>query len=369
MTHPTLPPPPEGETERVPGALLIRGDCDDPAWEDVLSRMGDLPGMVVHTPGPSLPPIPEHAPTLPNQNPTLPAQAPIRRRLLVVQDPAWRGVTPVEVLQALHSDDAWVPDLVLVADRGTERDAPLRPLVAFLPGDDDFEPFRVTPRQAALTYLVTHRPSIEDTLEHQKDRGGVESEREPDESYEDWLDASPHLMREVLETAGQPPRYQPPTSPLPVITQNDSGLLVRTDFSDDRAWAAFAADADRLDPRHESSEDYAPYLQIVDDPAFDGATPEQVLAVVRQSEDDEEPGEEIVVIADRASMHGPDRSALVVPLQDDVGWSFRLPLEDVRIMVINLFVGNNDIADWMSRGLPDGPAVITEKERRAWRGW
>ncbi|WP_394324553.1 DUF6924 domain-containing protein, partial [Nocardiopsis sp. RV163] len=176
--YPALPPPPEGETEHVPGALLIRGDCDDTAWNDVLSRMGELPGMVAHTPGQPLPP----------------AQGPILRRLLVAGDPAWRGATPVEVSRALSDEDAWVPDLVLIADGGTTRDPDLRPLTAFLPGDDDLYRFRVTPRQAAMTYLVTHRPSIEDTLEHHKEHGAAEVELEPGESYEDWLDGSPDVV-------------------------------------------------------------------------------------------------------------------------------------------------------------------------------
>jgi hypothetical protein len=351
--YPALPPLPHDETERVPGALLVRGDCDDHTWNDVLARMGELPGMAAHTPGQPLPP----------------ARGPIPRRLLVAQDPAWRGAVPAEVAQALSSGDAWIPDLVLIADRGTTGDPALRPLMAFLPSDDDLYRFRVTPRQAAMTYLVMHRPSIEYTLDHHKDCGAAEVELEPGESYEDWLDGSPDLMGDVLETAAAPPRYQPPAAPLPVITQNNWGLLVRTDFSDDRAWAASVADVNRPDPRYEPPGSDYECVQIVEDPAFAGATPEQVMATVRQNEDDEESGVEVVVIADRASMGGSDRTVLVVPLEDNVGWSFRLPLEDVRIMVINLFVGNNDISDWMSQGLPDGPAVMTEGEVRSWRGW
>ncbi|MDE3722785.1 hypothetical protein PWG71_15460 [Nocardiopsis sp. N85] len=349
--HPALPLPPDGETGRVPGALLVRGDCDDTTWNDVLSRMGALPGMVAHTPGQPLPP----------------ARGPIPRRLLVAQDPAWRGAVPVEVSQALSGEGAWLPDLVLIADRGTTRDPALRPLTAFLPSDDDLYRFRITPRQVAMTYLVMHRPGIEDTLDHHKECGAAEVELEPGESYEDWLDGSPDVMGDVLETADHPPCYQPPAAPLPVITQNNWGLLVRTDFSDDRAWAALAADADRLDPRIETPEDHQPYVQIVDDPAFAGATPEQVMAIVRPNEDEEEEtGEAVVVIADQASMGGSDRTVLVVPLEDNVGWSFRLPPDKVRSMAANLFIGNNDISDWMRQGSPDGPAVMTERERRSW---
>ncbi|MYR31449.1 hypothetical protein GTW20_04005 [Nocardiopsis alba] len=353
---PALPLSPDGETERVPGALLIRGDCDDTTWNDVLSRMGELPGMVAHIPG----------------EPLSPVQGPIPRRLLISQDPAWQGTTPVEVSETLNGEDVWVPDLVLIADNGTTRDPALRPLMAFLPGDDDLYRFRVTPRQAAMTYLVTHRPSVEDTLEHHKECGAAEVELEPDESYEDWLDGASEVMGEVLETVTHPPHYRSPVAPLPVITQNNWGLLVRTDFSDDRAWATLAEDVDRLDPRVETPDEYQPYVQIVDDPVFAGATPEQVMAIVRPNEDedeDEETGEEVVVIADHASMSGSDRTVLVVPLEDNVGWSFRLPSDKVRSMAANLFVGNNDLSDWMNQGSPNGPAVITEKERRAWRGW
>ena len=350
--YPTLPPLPDGETGRVPGALLVRGDCDDHAWNDVLARMGELPGMVAHTSGQPLPL----------------AQGPMTRRLLVVQDPAWRGADPAEVAQALDGTGAWVPDLVLIADRGTTRDSDLRPLMAFRPSDDELYRFRVTPRQAAMTYLVVHRPSIEHTLDHHAKSGAAEIELDPGESYEDWVDSLPEPMGDVLETAASPPRYQPPPAPLPVITQNDGGLLVRTDFSDDHAWAALVADADRPDPWIETPEDHQSCVQIVDDPAFAGATPEQVMAIVRQNEDEENGGTDVVVIADRASMGGSDRSVLAVPLEDDVGWSFRLSVENVGSMAVNLFLANTGIEDWMNH-LPDGPAVITEKEMRSVRGW
>jgi len=143
------------------------------------------------------------------------------------------------------------------------------------------------------------------------------------------------------------------TAPLPVITPTDWGLLVRTDFGDDRAWAALAADVDRLDLRYETPGNHYTCVQIVDDPAFAGATPEQVTATLRRSEDHDQAGTDVVVIADRASMEGSDHTVLVVPLKDDGGWYFRLPLEDVRIMVINLFLANNDVEDWREQGVEE----------------
>ena len=97
-------------------------------------------------------------------------------------------------------------------------------------------------------------------------------------------------------------------STLPVT---ESPLLIRTDFSDPDAWAAVRADlAQKWD------DEFEIFVEIIDDPAYEGLGPEQFLAL--QPKDYPH---EIVVLADTVTMTTPDRLLLVVSLeQSDEEW-------------------------------------------------
>ncbi|GAB3209525.1 DUF6924 domain-containing protein [Marinactinospora thermotolerans] len=332
MSRSALPLPSADDGPRVPGMLLVRAGHDDEAWQDVLSRMGDLPGLV--TPGRA------------RQDHVTASQEPIPRRLLVVDDPAWRGATPDEVRDALGGEGRWVPDLVLLATGGTEADPRLRPLLAFRGTDGDL--FWITPRQAALTHLVLHHPYLHLTLEdfEQWAPADPEGEIEGDETAEEEWEAGPSgPVGAYLETRSSPPRYERPTRPLPLLTPDKDGLLVRTDFSDDAAWTSFLSAVRHPAEHDDVIDDFGHYIDIVDDPAFEGATPEQVMASVHHHTD--QSSLDTVVIADADAMRGPDHCALIVPLLDRIGWNFRLVPEEVGSLVVNLALSNMDIEDYM----------------------
>ncbi|GAA1441184.1 DUF6924 domain-containing protein [Nocardiopsis tropica] len=336
MRRPTLPLPPVDDAVRVHGMLLIRTDHgDDVAWDDVLSRMGDLPGLV--------------GPRSGHGTRAAPEQEPIPRRLVVVDDPAWRGAGPEEVGEALERDGNWVPDMVLLATDRTAADARLRPLLAFRGSGGDA--FRITPRQAALTYLVLHRQYTDDFAEYYEEWAPAEPGWEPDEdeTVEEREAGLPEPAGAHLETLNPPPRYEPPAAALPLLTQENGGLLVRTDFTDEAAWAALMETVRRPGPGHgDSIDDFGDHIDVVDDPVFEGATPEQLMALVRKDpEDPEEMTAEVVLVADGETMRDPGRPVLVVPVEDRVGWAFRIDPDLVGIMVVNLAIGNQDIEDYM----------------------
>ncbi|MFF7976853.1 DUF6924 domain-containing protein [Streptomyces sp. NPDC007905] len=224
---------------------------------------------------------------------------PIPRRLIVVDDRAWQGATPAEVRKALDGDGTWIPDLVLLANDRTTANPHLRPLLAFRGTDGNT--FRITPRQAALTYLVLHRPYQETTLEHFEEEAPAEPDWEPeeDETAEDWEDDLPDPVGTYLESLNPPPRYEPPTRALPLLTQENFGLLVRTDFTDDAAWTSLLDSVHRPGRVYgDPIEDFGDDIDTVDDPTFEGSSPEHLMALVRDSQDPGQMTADIVVIAD-----------------------------------------------------------------------
>ncbi|WP_227025205.1 DUF6924 domain-containing protein [Streptomyces tsukubensis] len=315
--------------------LLIRTGDDDDVWNDVLWRMGELPGMRVAGDGSQVGPAGAA---------DAGAASSIPRRLVVADDPAWRGATAEEVAEALEEPGIWVPDLVVLTDDRTARNAEARTLLAFGSDDGDISGFWITPRQAAMTYLVLNRPLISFVFEDFAERAPTEPEWEVEDDEELGED---HLYEPVgvtMEALSNPPRYTRPDHELPVL-DHDIDLLVRTDFTDDAAWASLvdqvAHPADDL-----YDDDLSDHVRLVDDPAFAGATPEQVLAHIRPSDDEEGMFAEVVLIADATTLHRAGQRVLVVPMSDDVGLTFRVDADQVRSMLINLALSNQDIDDW-----------------------
>lgn len=81
--------------------------------------------------------------------------------------------------------------------------------------------------------------------------------------------------------------------------------LIRTDFSDPAAWAAVRGDlAQKWD------DEFDIIVDVIDDPAFAGLSPEQALRM-----EPEDYPHEIVVLADVLTMTSPERLLLVVSLE------------------------------------------------------
>ncbi|WDZ93373.1 hypothetical protein [Nocardiopsis sp. HUAS JQ3] len=334
MDRPALPLPPADDASHVPGMLLLRTDHDDEAWDDVLSRMGELPGLVAPAPG---------------QEASEVSEAPVPRRLVVVDDPAWRGATPEEVVGALGRDGEWVPDVVLLANDRTMANAGPRPLLAFR--GTGGEAFRITPRQAALTYLVMHCQDLDAVLDDFEDWAPAEPEweTEEDETVEDWEAGLPDPVGAHLEAQEAPPRYEPPARPLPPLTHANDGLLVRTDFTDEAAWTALLDTVYRPGPGYGNPiDDFGDHIGVVDDPVFEGATPEQLMSLVRADpEDPDEGAADALLVADRTAMSDPEHRLLVVPLEAHAGRTFRLVPEKAGLMLVNLAIANQDVEDYM----------------------
>jgi hypothetical protein len=128
----------------------------------------------------------------------------------------------------------------------------------------------------------------------------------------------------------------------------DASLLIRTDFSDDDAWATLVAEASAAYGPDEFSADFS----AVSDASFHGMTPSDLAGV---------PGSALVVfLADATSVLGSEKTLVVVDRLDDPGRSFRVVLSEAWGPENNLRLANMDFeefadavdADGVFRGFP-----------------
>ncbi|MYR38543.1 hypothetical protein GTX14_22175 [Streptomyces sp. SID4944] len=307
----------------MPGILLIRTENGDDAWSSVLHLLGELPGVC--TPGQAA-------------SVGTPGSAPASRRLIVAEELAWGGAvraTAEEVSAALEQPGIWVPDLVVLTDPRTASKEAGHPLMAFTPSDG--AAFWITPRQLAWTYLMLDYDQS-DAFDRMREDSfvGVEWE-DPEDASE--LEAAGIL----LESADRPPRYTRPVRDLPSL-RVESDLLVRTDYTDDAAWASFVDSLSQSDD--DQMDDFSDWITLIDDPVFDGATPEQVMAQMIPNADSEEMIADVLLVADSVTMGKPDSGVLVVALTESDTPAFRVDADEVGLMVVNLALGNQGIEDW-----------------------
>ncbi|MGW1848578.1 DUF6924 domain-containing protein [Streptomyces sp. NPDC001966] len=143
---------------------------------------------------------------------------------------------------------------------------------------------------------------------------------------------------------------------LPVATRRDEfdALVVRTDYHDDQAWRELAAAL--LEPW--GDEPYEAHIHFIDDPAWSGATTDEVLTAVSTDED-----LSVVFLADRVSMQAEHHPLLAVTLltqadcvdEEDYeqltefGREFRTTPAGVHEVHANLSIGNlgfEEFAAW-----------------------
>jgi len=341
---PALPLPSATEGTPVPGLLVVRTHYgDDAAWNDVRSRLGDLPG--VHPPGPH--PVGEREAAILAKNP---------KHLIVVDDPAWDGAGPDSVRAAVAGSGAWFPLLILIADGQTMADAHLRPLMGLHVcedgGQDERTDVRIGPRAVATTHLLSQVLA------------------EPLATYATYvsLGAEP-VVGASMELSAHPPRYTAPHPDLALLPHTEDALIVRTDHTDDDAWEALVAAVRAPVPdggsyeNEEDAEFFHAYVDVLDDPRYAGATMEQLLSLVPPDY-----SHSFLMVADRTALGDPRFPLLVVDLHETPGLSFRAAPAAIQAIENNLSISNMDFSDfYLDEGeidLGDSAEEITEEQRR-----
>jgi hypothetical protein len=113
------------------------------------------------------------------------------------------------------------------------------------------------------------------------------------------------------------------------IPNSESALLIRTDFSDQRAWKALTTMASA------PADPFMFTMEIVDDRANSGATLEQLICTLP-----EDYPHSFIVVADRISISQPDHPLLVVDLLEERGRQFRAVASQVASIENNLSIAN-----------------------------
>jgi hypothetical protein len=137
-------------------------------------------------------------------------------------------------------------------------------------------------------------------------------------------------------------------SSFPQLPVSEMTLLVRTDFTDEQGWRAFAGalDGSEEDGRLPAGEEFYDAVElsalVVDDRGFEHLQPGQVPALVPPDEHTT-----MVALADAATLADPAHPLLVVDLYDTPGQAARVPLAEAGSMAVNLEIANMDFGDFV----------------------
>lgn len=131
---------------------------------------------------------------------------------------------------------------------------------------------------------------------------------------------------------------------MPKWPDTDNPVLLRTDFSDEAAWAALCEAA-----RSPSEEGFQANVDCVSDRSFDGLSVEPVAASARKAS-----GQTFAFIADRLTLTDPERPVLVVDLSHEPGRTFRVIPSQLWAVENNLSLANMDYAEFADHVDPDG---------------
>lgn len=127
--------------------------------------------------------------------------------------------------------------------------------------------------------------------------------------------------------------------------ETENPVLLRTDFSDDAAWASLSRAA-----QAPSEEGFQANVAGVSDRSFDGLTVEQLVHVARNGAS----RHPFAFIADRLTLTDPERPVLVVDLSDAPSRTFRVIPSQMWAVENNLSLGNMESSDFADNVDHDG---------------
>ena len=129
------------------------------------------------------------------------------------------------------------------------------------------------------------------------------------------------------------------------MPNSENALLIRTDFSDQKAWEPLIAAA------REPGDIFMFNMEVVDDRANSGKTVEQLMAALP-----EDYPHSFVVLADTAAVSLPDYPLLVADLLGERGRQFRAIASVISQIDSNLSIGNMGFEEFAE--LVDGGGVF-----------
>jgi hypothetical protein len=131
---------------------------------------------------------------------------------------------------------------------------------------------------------------------------------------------------------------------MPTLPKTASTPMIRTDYSDQKAWEALLTAIATPD-----EDEFMAYVEFVEDPSYRDLTPERILALV--PEGFEHP---IIIVADRAALASPEMPLLVIDLWEERGRVLRVAVENLWSIENNLSISNMDFVEFANAADEDG---------------
>lgn len=129
-----------------------------------------------------------------------------------------------------------------------------------------------------------------------------------------------------------------------MLPRSGATLLVRTDFSDHRAWEAVHVTIDTP-----NEDGFRAYAKVLDDPAYGDLTTEEVLALVPPDCQNR-----LLAIADKTTIESPEMPLLVIDLLDESRGEVRVVAAEFWGIENNLSLANMDFHEFADAVDPDG---------------
>jgi hypothetical protein len=137
-----------------------------------------------------------------------------------------------------------------------------------------------------------------------------------------------------------------PQSP-PMLSWSEMPQLMRTSFGDPVAWDSLLEDV--RESSAEFSDEPYDFMEVLQDPAYQDLTKEQILALVPSDYP-----HSFLVVADKATLTSPDHPLLVIDLYDEPGRDFRSVPDGIYSISANLDLANMDYSEFADSVDDDG---------------
>jgi len=128
------------------------------------------------------------------------------------------------------------------------------------------------------------------------------------------------------------------------IPETTNALVLRTDFSDDAAWAEVC---DHI--REPSPDDFRANVDCVSDRAFEGLRQAEVPELLRPAS-----RHTFLFLVDTRTITDPEHPVVVVDLYDEPGKSFRVIPSEIWGVENNLSLANMDFQEFAEAADRDG---------------
>lgn len=129
------------------------------------------------------------------------------------------------------------------------------------------------------------------------------------------------------------------------LPEEDYSLVIRTDFSDDEAWAMVC----RLIKMPRTRYRFQARVECISDATCEGLTPAEIRSILPPNS-----RESFVFLVDSEAIIRPDHPVLVVDLHEEPGRTFRVIPSEAWGVENNLSLSNMDFEDFAGSVDDDG---------------